>query len=87
TADPRKVQAVEVQKGEEQVTLFDSIKHCFVSLNAPGVAHQASGSGSGTGAEVSLSSAEGNFVEENVIPEGAFLNPTDPGFYVTWLRQ
>ncbi|GKA43828.1 hypothetical protein Tco_0736552 [Tanacetum coccineum] len=35
TADPRKVQAVEVQKGEEQVTLFDSIKHCFVSLNAP----------------------------------------------------
>ncbi|GJY11470.1 hypothetical protein Tco_0379655 [Tanacetum coccineum] len=35
TADPRKVQAVEVQKGEEQVTLFDSIKHCFVSLDAP----------------------------------------------------
>ncbi|GJR58889.1 hypothetical protein Tco_1501051 [Tanacetum coccineum] len=41
TADPRKVQAVEVQKGEEQVTLFDSIKHCFVSLNAPAAAHQA----------------------------------------------
>ncbi|GJR15693.1 hypothetical protein Tco_0364541 [Tanacetum coccineum] len=38
-------------------------------------AHQASGSGSGAGAEVS---AEGNVVEENVIPEGAFLNPTDP---------
>ncbi|GJR15830.1 hypothetical protein Tco_0798482 [Tanacetum coccineum] len=52
TADPRKVQAVEVQKGEEQVTLFDSIKHCFVSLDAPAVAHQASGSGSGAGAEV-----------------------------------
>ncbi|GKE28489.1 hypothetical protein Tco_1443873, partial [Tanacetum coccineum] len=35
TADPRKVQAVEVQKGEEQVKLLDSIKHCFVSLDAP----------------------------------------------------
>ncbi|GJW52939.1 hypothetical protein Tco_0097024 [Tanacetum coccineum] len=78
TADPRKVQAVEVQKGEEQVTLFDSIKHCFVSLDAPAAAHQASGSGSGAGAEVSVSSAEGNVVEENVLPEGAFLNPIDP---------
>ncbi|GJW22122.1 putative ribonuclease H-like domain-containing protein [Tanacetum coccineum] len=37
TADPRKVQAVEVQKGEEQVKLLDSIKHCFVSLDAPTV--------------------------------------------------
>ncbi|GJY54824.1 hypothetical protein Tco_0446488 [Tanacetum coccineum] len=83
TADPRKVQAVEVQKGEEQVTLFDSIKHCFVSLDAPAVAHQASGSGSGVGAEVSAPSVEGNVVEENVIPESAFLNPTDPEFDVT----
>ncbi|GJR78088.1 hypothetical protein Tco_0148873 [Tanacetum coccineum] len=83
TADPRKVQAVEVQKGEEQVTLFDSIKHCFVSLDAPAAAHQASGSGSGAGAEVSVSSAEGNVVEENVIPEGAFLNLTDPECDVT----
>ncbi|GKA54951.1 hypothetical protein Tco_0753900 [Tanacetum coccineum] len=83
TADPRKVQAVEVQKGEEQVTLFDSIKHCFVSLDAPAAGHQASGSGSGAGAEVSVSSAERNVVEENVIPEGAFLNPTDPECDVT----
>ncbi|GJW48626.1 hypothetical protein Tco_0080272 [Tanacetum coccineum] len=78
TADPRKVQAVEVQKGEEQVTLFDSIKHCFVSLDAPAAAHQASGSGSGAGAEVSSPSAEGNVVEDNVIPEGAFLDLIDP---------
>ncbi|GJU21185.1 hypothetical protein Tco_1154527, partial [Tanacetum coccineum] len=42
TADPRKVQAVEVQKGEEQVTLLESIKHCFVSLDAPAAVHQAS---------------------------------------------
>ncbi|GJR89733.1 hypothetical protein Tco_0213744 [Tanacetum coccineum] len=83
TADPRKVQTVEVQKGEEQVTLFDSIKHCFVSLDAPAAAHQASGSGSGAGAEVSAPSVEGNVVEENVIPESAFLNPTDPECDVT----
>ncbi|GKD24594.1 hypothetical protein Tco_1230808, partial [Tanacetum coccineum] len=70
-------EAVEVQKGEEQVTLFDSIKHCFVSLDAPAAAHQASGSGSGAGAEVFAPSAEGNVVEENVIPEGAFLDLTD----------
>ncbi|GJV93799.1 hypothetical protein Tco_1541612 [Tanacetum coccineum] len=72
-----------VQKGEEQVTLFDSIKHCFVSLDAPAAAHQASGSGSGAGAEVSVSSAEGNVVEENVLPEGAFLDLTDPECDVT----
>ncbi|GKG26532.1 hypothetical protein Tco_0402235, partial [Tanacetum coccineum] len=35
------------------------------------------------GAEVSAPSVEGNVVEENVIPEGAFLNPTDMEFDVT----
>ncbi|GKE06484.1 hypothetical protein Tco_1398502, partial [Tanacetum coccineum] len=40
-------------------------------------------SGSGAGAEVSVSSAEGNVVEENVIPKGAFLNLTDPECDVT----
>ncbi|GJX56897.1 hypothetical protein Tco_0286794 [Tanacetum coccineum] len=78
TANPRKVQAVEVQKGEEQVTLLDSIKHCFVSLDAPAVVQQASGSGSGAGPEVSAPSAEENVVEENVIPEGTYLDLTDP---------
>ncbi|GKB58015.1 hypothetical protein Tco_0914201 [Tanacetum coccineum] len=79
TADPRKVQAVEVQKGEEQVTLLDSIKHCFVSLDAPAAVQQASSSGSGVGPEVSAPSAEENVVvEENVIPEGAYLDLTDP---------
>ncbi|GJU88177.1 hypothetical protein Tco_1300600 [Tanacetum coccineum] len=87
TADPRKVQAVEVQKGEEQVTLLESIKHCFVSLDAPATVHQASGSGSGAGAEVSVSSAEGNVVEENVLPEGAFLDLTDPECDVTVVEK
>ncbi|GKD74079.1 hypothetical protein Tco_1332361 [Tanacetum coccineum] len=76
TADPRKVQAVEVQKGEEQVTLLDSIKHCFVSLDAPAAVHQASGSGSGAGPEVSAPSAGDNVVaEEDVIPgEGSLTS-------------
>ncbi|GKC42350.1 hypothetical protein Tco_1060072 [Tanacetum coccineum] len=79
TADPRKVQAVEVQKGEEQVTLLDSIKHCFVSLDAPAAVQQASGSGSGTGPEVSAPSAEENVVaEENVIPVGTYIDLVDP---------
>ncbi|GKA11938.1 hypothetical protein Tco_0691484 [Tanacetum coccineum] len=79
TDDPRKVQAVEVQKGEEQVTLLDSIKHCFVSLDAPSVVQQASGSGSGAGPEVSAPFAEENVVaEENVIPVGTYLDLADP---------
>ncbi|GJY63653.1 hypothetical protein Tco_0465113 [Tanacetum coccineum] len=75
TADPRKVQMVEVQKGEEQVTLFDSIKHCFVSLDAPAAAHQASGSGSGAGAEVSVSllSRGRVMLKRMSIPESAFV--------------
>ncbi|GKG55066.1 hypothetical protein Tco_0563053, partial [Tanacetum coccineum] len=55
TADPWKVQAVEVEKGREQVKLLDSIKHCFVSLDTPAVAQQECGSGSGAGPEVSTS--------------------------------
>ncbi|GJV99409.1 hypothetical protein Tco_1554661 [Tanacetum coccineum] len=79
TADPRKVQAVKVQKGEEQVTLLESIKHCFVSLDAPVAVHQASGSGSGAGPEVSAPSAGENVVaEENVIPVGTYVDLVDP---------
>ncbi|GJX74808.1 hypothetical protein Tco_0313403 [Tanacetum coccineum] len=88
TADPRKVQAVEVQKGEEQVTLFDSIKHCFVSWIHHAAAHYKQRSlGSGAGAEVSVSSAKGNVVEEDVIPEGAFLDLTDPECDVTVVEK
>ncbi|GJZ12735.1 hypothetical protein Tco_0547965 [Tanacetum coccineum] len=79
TADPRKVQAVEVQKGEEQVTLLESIKHCFVSLDAPVVVYQASGSGSGVGPEVSAPSAGDNVVaKEDVIPVGTYVDLVDP---------
>ncbi|GJU77278.1 hypothetical protein Tco_1274348 [Tanacetum coccineum] len=77
TANPRKVQAVEVQKGEEHVTLLDSTKRCFMSLDAPAVV-QASGSGSGAGPGVSAPSAEENVAEENVIPVGTYLDLVDP---------
>ncbi|GJU58086.1 hypothetical protein Tco_1235852 [Tanacetum coccineum] len=78
-ADPRKVQAVKVQKREEQVKLLDSIKHCFVSLDTPAVAQQEGGSGSGAGPEVSALAAEENVAaEENIVPAGAYLDLTDP---------
>ncbi|GJS90803.1 hypothetical protein Tco_0773439 [Tanacetum coccineum] len=78
TADPRKVQAVEVQKGEEQVTLLESIKHCFVSLDALAAVHQASGNGYGAGPEVSAPSAGENVVaEENIIPVGTYVDLVD----------
>ncbi|GJY37599.1 hypothetical protein Tco_0423963, partial [Tanacetum coccineum] len=79
TADPRKVQAVEVQKEEEQVKLLDSIKHCFVSLDAPAAVQQEGCSGSGAGTDVSAPSAEENVVaEKNVIPVGTYLDLMDP---------
>ncbi|GJQ94046.1 hypothetical protein Tco_0005185 [Tanacetum coccineum] len=79
TADPRKVQAVEVQKGEEQVTLLESTKHCFVSLDAPAAVHQASGSGSGAGSKAYAPSAGETIVaEEDVIPAGTYVDLVDP---------
>ncbi|GKE51392.1 hypothetical protein Tco_1486548 [Tanacetum coccineum] len=79
TADPRKVQAVEVQKGEEQVTLLESTKHCFVSLDAPAAVHQASGSGSGAGSKAYAPSAGETVVaEEDVIPAGTYVDLVDP---------
>ncbi|GKB76874.1 hypothetical protein Tco_0943769 [Tanacetum coccineum] len=79
TADPRKVQAMEVQKREEHVTLLESIKHCFVSLDAPAAVHQARGSGFGVGPEVSAPSAGENVVaEEDVISVGTYVDLVDP---------
>ncbi|GKA67845.1 hypothetical protein Tco_0767762 [Tanacetum coccineum] len=78
TADPRKVQAVEVQKGEEQVKLLDSIKHCFVSLDPPAVAQQEGGSGSGAGPEVFAPAAEENVAAENIVSVGTYLDLEDP---------
>ncbi|GKG51982.1 hypothetical protein Tco_0544620, partial [Tanacetum coccineum] len=35
TADPQKVRAVKVQKGDDQVTLLESTRHCFMPLVIP----------------------------------------------------
>ncbi|GKE12369.1 hypothetical protein Tco_1415920, partial [Tanacetum coccineum] len=79
TADPRKVQAVEVEKGREQVKLLDSIKHCFVSLDTPAAAQQEGGSGSGAGLEVSTPAPEEHIVAgENVVSMGTYLDLVDP---------
>ncbi|GJY32251.1 hypothetical protein Tco_0415746, partial [Tanacetum coccineum] len=48
TADPRKVWAVEVQKGDDQVTFLESTRHCFMPLVIPA----ARGSGSVAATEI-----------------------------------
>ncbi|GJZ88963.1 hypothetical protein Tco_0660745 [Tanacetum coccineum] len=72
------MQAVEVQKGEEQVKLLDSIKHCFVSLDPPAVAQQEGGSGFGAGPEVFAPATEENVTAENIVSVGTYLDLEDP---------
>ncbi|GJV37100.1 hypothetical protein Tco_1409577 [Tanacetum coccineum] len=66
TADPRKVQAVEVQKKDDQVKLLESTSHCFMSLVTPA----AGGSSSAAAPEVSAPevSAPAEVEPENVVP-------------------
>ncbi|GJS90864.1 hypothetical protein Tco_0773500 [Tanacetum coccineum] len=80
TADPRKVQAVEVQKGDDQVTLLESTRHCFMPLVIPA----AGGSSSAAAAEVSAPTAE---EQEDVAPEEAYLELADPNEGTTAVRQ
>ncbi|GJX34233.1 hypothetical protein Tco_0245790 [Tanacetum coccineum] len=79
TADPRKVQAVEVQKGDDQVTLLESTRHCFMPLVIP-----AGGSSSAAAAEVSAPTEEG---QEDVAPEEAYLELADPDEGTAAVRQ
>ncbi|GJX95800.1 hypothetical protein Tco_0351598 [Tanacetum coccineum] len=62
TADPRKVRAVEVQKGADQVTLLESTKDCFMHLVIP----VAGGSSSTSAAEVLVPTEER---QKDVAPE------------------
>ncbi|GJZ34946.1 hypothetical protein Tco_0580763 [Tanacetum coccineum] len=71
TADPRKVQAVEVQKKDDQVKLLESTSHCFMSLVTPA----ACGSSSAAASEVS---APAEVEPENVVPEDTYLDLTEP---------
>ncbi|GJZ16953.1 hypothetical protein Tco_0553076 [Tanacetum coccineum] len=80
TANPRKVQAVEVQKGDDQVTLLESTRHYFMPLVIP----IAGGSSSAVAAEVSAPTEEGH---EDVAPEEAYLELADPDEGATAVRQ
>ncbi|GJX32516.1 hypothetical protein Tco_0242371 [Tanacetum coccineum] len=70
-ADPRKVQAVKVQKKDDQVKLLESTSHCFMSLVTPA----AGGSSSATAFEVSTPA---EVEPENVVSEDTYLDLTGP---------
>ncbi|GJR36058.1 hypothetical protein Tco_1211742 [Tanacetum coccineum] len=70
-ADPRKVQAVEVQKKDDHVKLLESTSHCFISLVIPA----AGGSSSAAAPEVS---APAEVEPENVVSEDAHLDLMEP---------
>ncbi|GKA62769.1 hypothetical protein Tco_0762288 [Tanacetum coccineum] len=85
TVDPRKVQAVEVQKKDDQVKLLESTSHCFMPLVAP-----AAGVGSSAAApEVSAPevSVPAEVEPENVIPEDTYLDLMGPDEVVATARQ
>ncbi|GJY81065.1 hypothetical protein Tco_0493816 [Tanacetum coccineum] len=72
TADPWKVQAVEIQKKDNQVKLLESTSHCFMSLVTPA----AGGSSFATAPEVSAPEvfALAEVEPENVVPEDTYLD-------------
>ncbi|GJV75557.1 hypothetical protein Tco_1507141 [Tanacetum coccineum] len=80
TTDPRKVRAVEVQKGAHQVTLLESTKDCFMPLVIPA----AGDSSSAAAAEVPVLTEER---QEDVAPEDAYLNLADPDEDAIAVRQ
>ncbi|GJX35233.1 hypothetical protein Tco_0246790 [Tanacetum coccineum] len=80
TADPRKVRTVEVQKGDDQVTLLESTRHCFMPLVIPA----ARGSGSVVATEIHAPTERG---QESVAEEDAYLELADPGKGMAMVRQ
>ncbi|GJU83517.1 hypothetical protein Tco_1285882 [Tanacetum coccineum] len=71
TADPRKVQAVKVQKNNDQVKLLESMSHCFMPLVTP----VAGGSSSAAAPKVS---APAEVELENPVLEDTYLDLTEP---------
>ncbi|GJW15525.1 hypothetical protein Tco_0019658 [Tanacetum coccineum] len=80
TADPRKVRAVEVQKGDDQVTLLESTRHCFMPLVIPA----AGGSSSAVATEIPAPTEGG---QEDVAEEDAYLELADPDEGTAMVRQ
>ncbi|GKC00357.1 hypothetical protein Tco_0986493 [Tanacetum coccineum] len=77
TADPRKVQTVEVQKGANQVKLLKSTEHCFMPL----VSRDPGGSSLTAGAEVSAPVEERleDVAVDDVAADEAYLELAEPG--------
>ncbi|GKG25966.1 hypothetical protein Tco_0399112, partial [Tanacetum coccineum] len=71
TADHRKVRAMEVQKGDDQVTLLESTRHCFMPLVIPA----AGGSSSVAAIKIPAPTKGG---QEDVAEENAYLELADP---------
>ncbi|GKB67654.1 hypothetical protein Tco_0929066, partial [Tanacetum coccineum] len=80
TADPRKVRAVEVQKGDDQVTLLESTRHCFMPLVIPA----AGGSSSVAATEIPAPTERG---QEGVAEGNAYLELADPDEGTAMVRQ
>ncbi|GJY87024.1 hypothetical protein Tco_0501652 [Tanacetum coccineum] len=80
TADPRKVRAMEVQKGDDQVTLLESTRHCFMPLVIPA----AGGSGSVAAKEIPALTEGG---QESTAEENAYLELADPDEGTAMARQ
>ncbi|GKB98431.1 hypothetical protein Tco_0984568 [Tanacetum coccineum] len=78
TADPRKVWAVEVQKGDDQMTLLENTRRCFMPLVIPA----AGGSSSITATEIPAPTEGDDVAEEN-----AYLELTDPDEGTAMVRQ
>ncbi|GJZ58451.1 hypothetical protein Tco_0613945, partial [Tanacetum coccineum] len=80
TANPQKVRAVEVQKGDDQVTLLESTQHCFMPLVIP----TAGGSSSVAATKIPTLIGGG---QEDVAEENAYLELADPDEGTAMARQ
>ncbi|GJX18189.1 hypothetical protein Tco_0219021 [Tanacetum coccineum] len=80
TADLRKVRAVEVQKGDDHVTLLESTRHCFMPLMIPA----AGGSSSVMATEILALTEKG---QEGIAKENAYLELADPDEGMAMVRQ
>ncbi|GJT19145.1 hypothetical protein Tco_0877851 [Tanacetum coccineum] len=80
TADPRKVRAMEVQKGDDQVTLLESTRHCFMPL----VILAAGGSSFVATTEIPGLTESG---QEGVAEENAYLELADLDEGTAMVRQ
>ncbi|GJR70004.1 U-box domain-containing protein 1-like protein [Tanacetum coccineum] len=80
TADLRKVWAVEVQKGDDQVTLLESTRHCFMPLVIPA----AGGSSSVAATKIPAPTKR---EQEDVTEGNAYLELADLDEGATMVRQ